>query len=50
MWFYDFRAKAADDTADGLGDEAASNLLGLEDVRTTKRYYLRRGKIVAPTT
>jgi integrase len=49
MWFYDLRAKAADDTVDGLGDEAASNLLGHEDVRTTRRHYLRRGKIVAPT-
>jgi integrase len=49
MWFYDLRAKAADDTADGLGEEAASNLLGHEDVRTTRRHYLRRGKIVAPT-
>jgi integrase len=49
MWFYDLRAKAAHDTADGLGDEAASNLLGHEDVRTTRRHYLRRGKIVVPT-
>jgi integrase len=49
MWFYDLRAKAADDTADGLGDHAASNLLGHEDVRTTRRPYLGRGKIVAPT-
>jgi integrase len=49
MWFYDLRAKATDDTADGLGDEAASNLLGHEDVRTTRRHYLRRGKIAAPT-
>jgi integrase len=49
MWFYDLRAKAADDTADDLGDQAASNLLGHENVQTTRRHYLRRGKIVAPT-
>jgi hypothetical protein len=49
MWFYDLRAKADDDTADGLGDEAASNLLGHEDLRTTRRHDFRRGTIVAPT-
>jgi hypothetical protein len=43
MWLYDLRAKAADDTTDGLNDEAASNLPGYEDVRTTRRNYLRRG-------
>lgn len=48
MWFYDLRAKAADDTADDFGEQAASNLLGHENVSTTKRHYLRRGKIVAP--
>jgi integrase len=47
--FYDLRAKAADDTADGRGEEAARDLLGHESVRTTQRHYLRRGKIVAPT-
>jgi len=49
MWFYDLRAKAADDTADGRSEQEASDLLGHEDVRTTRRHYLRRGKIVAPT-
>jgi integrase len=48
MWFYDLRAKAADDTADGRGQEAARDLLGHESVRTTQRHYLRRGKIVTP--
>lgn len=48
MWFYDLRAKAADDTADDHGDQAASHLLGHENVGTTRRHYLRRGKIVAP--
>ena len=47
--FYDLRAKAADDTADGRGEEAARDLLGHESVRTTQRHYLRRGKIVTPT-
>ncbi|HJV75460.1 MAG TPA: tyrosine-type recombinase/integrase [Noviherbaspirillum sp.] len=49
FWFYDLRAKAADDTADMRGDEAASNLLGHSDVKTTKRHYLRKGQIVEPT-
>lgn len=49
MWFYDLRAKTADDTADDLDEQAASNLLGHENVQTTRRHYLRRGKIVDPT-
>lgn len=49
FWFYDLRAKAADDTSDERGDQAASDLLGHESVKTTQRHYLRRGKIVAPT-
>jgi len=49
FWFYDLRAKAADDISDQRGDQAASDLLGHESVRTTQRHYLRRGKIVAPT-
>lgn len=48
MWFYDLRAKAADDTAEQRGDQAASDLLGHETVTTTKRHYLRRGKVVKP--
>jgi len=47
--FYDLRAKAADDTADGRGEEAARDLLGHDSVKTTQRHYLRRGKIVTPT-
>lgn len=47
--FYDLRAKAADDTSDERGEQAASDLLGHESVKTTQRHYLRRGKIVAPT-
>jgi integrase len=47
--FYDLRAKAADDTADGRGEEAARDLLGHDSVRTTQKHYLRRGKIVTPT-
>lgn len=47
--FYDLRAKAADDTSDNRGEQAASDLLGHDSVRTTQRHYLRRGKIVAPT-
>lgn len=49
MWFYDLRAKAADDTADARGEQAASNLLGHDSVKTTQRHYLRRGKTVSPT-
>ena len=49
FWFYDLRAKAADDTSDMRGDQAASDLLGHESVKTTQRHYLRRGKIVSPT-
>ena len=49
FWFYDLRAKAADDTSDERGEQAASDLLGHESVRTTQRHYLRRGKIVTPT-
>lgn len=47
--FYDLRAKAADDTSDNRGEQAASDLLGHDNVKTTQRHYLRRGKIVAPT-
>jgi integrase len=46
--FYDLRAKAADDTADGRGEEAARDLLGHDSVKTTQRHYLRRGKVVGP--
>jgi integrase len=49
FWFYDLRAKAADDTSEMRGEQAASDLLGHENVRTTQRHYLRKGKIVAPT-
>jgi integrase len=48
FWFYDLRAKAADDTSDDRGEQAASDLLGHDSVKTTQRHYLRRGKIVAP--
>ncbi|WP_229218177.1 tyrosine-type recombinase/integrase [Rugamonas apoptosis] len=47
--FYDLRAKAADDTSDQRGDQAASDLLGHGNVKTTQRHYLRRGKIVGAT-
>lgn len=47
--FYDIRAKAADDTSDLRGDQAASDLLGHDSVKTTQRHYLRRGKIVGST-
>lgn len=49
FWFYDLRAKAADDTSDDRGEQAASDLLGHDSVKTTQRHYLRRGKIVSPT-
>ena len=49
FWFYDLRAKAADDTSDQRGDQAASDLLGHDSIKTTQRHYLRRGKKVSPT-
>lgn len=49
FWFYELRAKAADDTSDLRGDQAASDLLGHDSVKTTQRHYLRRGKIVGST-
>lgn len=49
VWFYDLRAKAADDTAELHGDQAAANLLGHDSVSTTRAHYLRRGKTVSPT-
>ena len=48
FWFYDLRAKAADDTAAERGEQAASDLLGHDSVKTTQKHYLRRGKIVVP--
>ncbi|WP_194720777.1 tyrosine-type recombinase/integrase [Noviherbaspirillum malthae] len=47
--FRDLRAKAADDTSDQRGQQAAADLLGHDNVKTTQRHYLRRGKIVEPT-
>jgi len=47
--FGELRAKAADDTSDLRGEQAASDLLGHDNVRTTQRHYLRRGKRVDPT-
>ena len=49
MWFYDLRAKAADDTAEDRGEQAAADLLGHSSVHTIQRHYLRRGKIVKPS-
>lgn len=49
MWFYDLRAKAADDTADKSDEQTAANLLGHDSVATTRKHYLRRGKVVKPT-
>lgn len=48
FWFYDLRAKAADDTSVQRGEQAASDLLGHDSPRTTRKHYLRRGKIVTP--
>lgn len=49
FWFYDLRAKAADDVADQRGEQAASRQLGHTSVSTTKRHYLRRGTKVNAT-
>lgn len=48
FWFYDLRAKAADDTSAERGEQAASDLLGHDSIKTTQKHYLRRGKIVRP--
>lgn len=49
FWFYDLRAKAADDKAETAGESEAQKLLGHTDGRTTAKHYLRRGKRVDPT-
>lgn len=49
FWFYDLRAKAADDVADERGELAASKQLGHTSVTTTKRHYLRRGPRIQAT-
>lgn len=49
FWFYDLRAKAADDTAEVHGEQAAADLLGHPNVTTTQRHYLRRGRVVGPS-
>lgn len=49
FWFYDLRAKAADDIGDARGAQAATDLLGHDSTRTTDKHYRRRGKIVEPT-
>jgi integrase len=49
FWFYDLRAKAADDVGDERGAQDATDLLGHDSPRTTSRHYRRRGTIVRPT-
>lgn len=49
FWFYDLRAKAADDVAEARGEQAAAKQLGHTSVTTTKRHYLRRGAKVQAT-
>jgi integrase len=49
FWFYDLRAKAADDVGDERGAQAATDLLGHDSQRTTSKHYRRRGTIVEPT-
>lgn len=49
FWFYDLRAKAADDVAEARGEQAAAKQLGHASVSTTKRHYLRRGAKVQAT-
>lgn len=49
FWFYDLRAKAADDVAEKRGEQAAATQLGHTSVSTTKRHYLRRGAKVQAT-
>lgn len=47
--FRDLRAKAADDISDSRTEQEASDLLGHDNVKTTQKHYLRRGRIVSPT-
>jgi integrase len=49
FWFYDLRAKAADDVGDERGAQDATDLLGHDSPRTTSKHYRRRGTIVRPT-
>lgn len=49
FWFYDLRGKAADDVSDERGEQAAADLLGHDNVRTTQKHYLTRGRLVGPT-
>lgn len=49
FWFYDLRAKAADDVADVRGEMEASKQLGHTSVQTTKHHYLRRGAKIQAT-
>lgn len=47
--FRDLRAKAADDVSDSRTEQEASDLLGHDNVKTTQKHYLRRGRTVSPT-
>jgi integrase len=47
--FRDLRAKAADDVSDSRSEQEASDLLGHDNVKTTQKHYLRRGRTVSPT-
>jgi integrase len=49
FWFYDLRAKAANDVGDEREAQDATDLLGHDSQRTTSRHYRRRGTIVRPT-
>jgi integrase len=47
--FHDLRAMAATEKAEASTDEAAQQLLGHADVRTTRRIYIRRKKVKRAT-
>lgn len=49
FWFYDLRAKAADELATNAAIKQQATLVGHDNVKTTQRHHLRRGKIVTPT-
>lgn len=49
FWFYDLRAKAADDAGDERGAQDAIDLLDHDGQKTTSRHDRRRGTIVLPT-
>ena len=49
MWFRDLRAKSASDIADARSERDAADLMGHENINTTRKHYLPRGRLTGPT-